>query len=308
MLSTKFNERPALSSILIIIGFVLIGMVVGNILAAIIMVLVGGIGMNDLANINGALMASPTGWLALMLGQGVAALLTFVAAGMLYWKLVEHKQFSDFNLKPTPSLAIFLFAIVVQLLFIPFNGWLQAANEAMQLPAALKGLEDFMKSMEDNLAEMTTFLTTFDTVGQLILAFIVIAVIAGIGEELIFRGLIQRKLHLAFNNPHIAIWGAAIIFSAIHMQFYGFFPRLMLGAMFGYFYYFTGNLWVPIVCHIFNNGFAVVMLYLSHKKVISDDLEKMDDVPFPAVITSVVLSIGLLWYFQKYTSDESTES
>lgn len=301
---SQLNERPAFSSILIIIGFVLIGMVFGNILAALIMVTVGGIGTDNISNINGALMDSPSGWLALMLGQGVAALFTFVFSGLLYWRLVEGKKFSDLSFRPLPSATIFLFAIIIQIFFMPFNGWLQATNESMQLPAALKGLEDFMRNMEDSLSGMTEFLTTFDTIGELILAFIVIAVIAGIGEEIIFRGLIQRKLQIGLKNPHAAIWIAAFIFSAIHFQFYGFLPRLALGAMFGYFYYFTGNIWVPIVAHIFNNGFAVTLLYLSHQELISAEVEKMDDVPFAAGIASFLLAIGLLWFFKKYNDRE----
>jgi hypothetical protein len=297
------NERPAFSSILIIIGFVLIGMVVGQVLSALILTLVGGIGMSDLSDLNGSIMSSPTGWLALMLSQAVASLLMFVVAGLLYWNLVEGKKFGDFNFKSLPPTTIFLFVIIIQVFFMPFNGWLQAVNQSMQFPEALKGIEDFMRGMEDSMAGMTEFLTTFDSIGELALAFIVIAVIAGIGEELIFRGLIQRKLYLATKNPHVAIWLAAFIFSAIHFQFYGFLPRLMLGAMFGYFYYFTGNIWVPIVAHIFNNGLAVILLYLSHQEMISADIEEMDNVPFAAGIASFFLAIGLLWFFKKYTDN-----
>jgi membrane protease YdiL (CAAX protease family) len=302
---THHNERPAFSSILIIIGFVLIGMVVGQVFSALILVLVGGVNMNDLSDLNGSIMSSPTGWLALMLSQAIASLLMFVVSGLLYWNFVEGKKFSDFNLKPLPSATIFLFTIIIQVFFMPFNGWLQAVNQSMQFPEALKGIEDFMRSMEDNMAGMTEFLTTFDSISELILAFIVIAVIAGVGEEIIFRGLIQRKLYLATKNPHVAIWLAAFIFSAIHFQFYGFLPRLMLGAMFGYFYYFTGNLWVPIVAHVFNNGLAVILLYLSHQKMIGADIEKMDNVPFAAGVTSFFLAIGLIWFFKKYIDRET---
>ena len=298
------NERPALSSILIIIGFVIIGMVIGNIIAVGIMFSVGGLGTENLADPNAALMKSPSGWLALILGQAAAAIFTFIISGLLYWKLVEKKNFSDFNFRATPPAAVFLFVIVIQVFFMPFNGWLQALNESMKLPEALKGVEDFMRSMEDSLSGMTEFLTTFDSVGELVIAFIVIAVIAGIGEELIFRGLIQRKLYIATKNPHVAIWVAAFIFSAIHFQFYGFLPRLILGGLFGYFYYFTGNLWVPIVAHIFNNGLAIILIYLSNQKMISADIEEMDNVPFPAAIVSVLLATGLLWYFRKYSADE----
>ncbi len=297
------NERPATSAILIIFGFVIIGMVIGNILAVGIMFAVGGLGTENLANTNAALMQSPSGWLALMLGQAAAALCTFVFSGLLYWKFVENKPFRDLHFNALPPAAVFLFVIVIQVFFMPFNGWLQAINEAMQLPPSLKAIEDFMRNMEDSLSGMTEFLTTFDSIGELFLAFVVIAIIAGVGEELIFRGLIQRKLYLATQNPHLAIWVAAFIFSAIHFQFFGFLPRLMLGALFGYFYYFTGNLWIPIAAHIFNNGLAVFLIFLSNQKLVSKELEEMDNVPFPAAVTSLVLAIGLLWYFKKYTTE-----
>ncbi|AWV99272.1 CPBP family intramembrane glutamic endopeptidase [Arcticibacterium luteifluviistationis] len=298
------SDKPALSSILIIIGVVLLAMVLGNIAAAAVMIVVGGIGMDDLSNINGALMASDSGWWALMLGQGMAALITFVAAGTFYWRVVEKKPLSELNFRSLPEAAIFLLVILTQLCFLPFNGWLQEINEGMVFPEALAGLESFFKDMEDSLAEVTTFLTTFDSFIKMLAGLIVIAVVAGVGEELIFRGLIQRKLYKGLNNPHLAIWVAAFIFSAIHMQFYGFLPRLMLGALFGYFYFWTGNIWVPIVAHIFNNGFAVVMFYLSHTGVISTDLEELETFPMPAVIASLVLTGGLIWFFRKKT-DES---
>lgn len=297
------NERPSLSSILIIIGILLFGMVAGNIAAALAMVLIGGIGMDDMVNLNKALMESPTGWLSLTLGQGIASLLTFIGAGLFYWQVVEKKKWADFNFKPLPVVSVFVLVFVAQLAFMPLSGWLQSINESMQFPAALKGFEEFLKKMEESLAETTKFLTTFDSIWQLILAILVIAVIAGIGEELIFRGLIQRKLYIGLKNHHAAIWLAAIIFSAIHFQFYGFLPRMLLGALFGYFYYWTGNLWVPIAAHIFNNGLAVVMLYLVNKKVVSPELEKMDNVPFSAVAASLVVGLGALWMLHLKTKN-----
>ena len=62
---------------------------------------------------------------------------------------------------------------------------------------------------------------------------------------------------------HVAIWVTAFIFSAIHVQFYGFVPRMLMGAMFGYVLAWTGSLWVPIVMHFVNNGIAVVSYQIS---------------------------------------------
>ncbi len=296
-------DRPALSSILIIIGIVLVAMVIGNIVAAGLMIGIGGIGLEDMSDINSKLMASEAGWWALMLGQGAAALITFIVAGVFYWRVIEKKALTELNFKAIPKPVIFILVFLTQLCFMPLNGWLQEVNEGMSLPESMSALESFFRGMEDSMAQLTEYLTNFDSFPKMLTGLVVIAVFAGIGEELIFRGLIQRKLYKGFGNPHVAIWVAAIIFSAIHMQFYGFLPRLMLGALFGYFYLWSGNIWVPIAAHIFNNGFAVVMFYLSTIGVISTDLEELETFPMPAVIASLVLTGGLLWYFRKQNSE-----
>lgn len=304
----KTTERPALSAILIIIGLVLIGMVIGNILAAVEIIKVGGIDFKDLDNMNQAFVAlseSPNGWLSLVLAQGCVALITFIGAGLFYWNIIEKRRFSDLNFKPLPQVYIFLYVILIEIVLLPFNSWIQAINEKMNLPSFMKSIEDAIRAKEDELAEMTKYLTNFNSIGELIIAIIVIAVIAGIGEELIFRGLIQRKLLLGLKNIHLAIWGAAFIFSFIHFQFYGFLPRLFLGALFGYFYYWTGNLWIPIAAHIFNNAFAVIMMYLIHLKKVSPEIEKMDTLPLPYILLSVVFGAGMLLYFNKLTEKES---
>ncbi|MFT5885630.1 MAG: membrane protease YdiL (CAAX protease family) [Arcticibacterium sp.] len=297
-------DRPALSSTLIIVGIVLVAMVIGNIAAAGIMIGIGGIGLEDLSDISSKLMATEAGWWALMLGQGAAALITFIGAGVFYWRVVEKKALFELSFRAIPKPRVFVIVFLIQLCFMPLSGWFQEMNEGMTFPESMAGLEAFFRGMEDSMAQLTEYLTNFDSLPKMFTGLVVIAVIAGIGEELIFRGLIQRKLYKGFGNPHVAIWVAAIIFSAIHMQFYGFLPRIMLGALFGYFYLWTGNIWVPIAAHIFNNGFAVVMFYLSHTGVISTDLEELETFPIPAVIASLVLTGGLMWYFQKQ-QDES---
>jgi membrane protease YdiL (CAAX protease family) len=90
---------------------------------------------------------------------------------------------------------------------------------------------------------------------------LIMAVIPAIGEELLFRGVIQQQLHFRLKNPHMAIWITAMLFSAIHMQFYGFIPRMLLGAFFGYLMVWTQSLWVPVLAHFLNNAGAVSMQY-----------------------------------------------
>lgn len=297
------NERPAGSSLLLIFGFVVIGMVIGNVIATFIMIYFSGsiLSLESLISLNSNLMSSSNGWLGLLIAQAFASVFTFIISGLAYFKWIEKKGFQDFNFRKLPNLGIILLSVLTLVSLLPFNGWLQEINSNMKFPASLSGLEIFLKSMEDSMAELTKFMTGFDEFWELILALLVIGLIAGIGEELIFRGLLQRKLYLAFNNPHLAIWISAVIFSAIHMQFYGFLPRMFLGAILGYLYYYSGNLWIAILGHVFNNCLAVTMLYLVNLKIISPEIEKLDSVPVYGIIGSLAVGMYLFYTFKNQT-------
>ena len=139
----------------------------------------------------------------------------------------------------------------------------------------------------------------FNSTGEFLFAFLIIAILPGIGEELVFRGLLQPQLHRATGNAHIAIWISAILFSAIHMQFFGFVPRVLLGALFGYLYLWSGNLIIPMFAHFMNNGFSVLMLYLHQLGIVDIDIETTEAAPWPAVIGFSIITFGLMVYLKK---------
>ena len=135
----------------------------------------------------------------------------------------------------------------------PLSEW----NANLSFPDFMSGFERWAKEEEDRLAKITSLITAIDSVPELLLGILVIALLPAIGEELVFRGMIQQELWRGSRNIHLAIWTSAFIFSAIHVQFFGFIPRLLLGALFGYLYYWSGNLLIPMFSHFFNNAFAV---------------------------------------------------
>lgn len=314
-LDLKINpqtERSALSSILLIIGLFLINLfffssIVQGIIVVIVMV-IEKIPL-DIKNLTGNLMTtltkSETGWWGMMIAQGLSSLISFVFTTWIYWIVIERKRWSDLNFKPLLSSNVLFLVVLIQFVSMPFAGEVISLNEKMQLPEALKGVEDFMRKMEDQMKGLTEYLVNFNTIPKFLVGFLVIAVIAGIGEELIFRGLIQRKIYLGTGNIHLAIWISAFIFSAIHFQFYGFLPRMLLGALFGYLYFWSGNILIPIFGHILNNGLALIAATLVNQKVISPEIEKMDTLPLPAVITSVLLTAAGLWYFKKIHEEKT---
>jgi membrane protease YdiL (CAAX protease family) len=298
---TDSRENPAASSLLVIIGLFLIGFLFLGSVIQILVMMAAGASLTDFTNSHGDLSKLPNAWLGMIFGQGLGSFVGFIGTAWFYWRIIEKKSWKDLDFEKVPTLAVFGMVVLIEISFMGFNGWLQELNQAVSFPESLKGLEVLLKGMEDKLAETTKFFTNFTSFWQFLLAFFVIAVIAGIGEELIFRGLIMRKLLLGTGNPHIAIWVSAFIFAALHFQFYGILPRMMLGVLFGYFYLWTGNIRVPIFAHIFNNGFAITIMYLHNIGIVKTDLESMDDVPLSIVGFSLIATIGLMFLLKNYT-------
>ena len=148
-------------------------------------------------------------------------------------------------------------------------------NGNMQLPEILKGVEEWMRSSEDRAAELTKAFLQMDNLNDLLYNLFLIAVLPAIGEELIFRGIIQRSINESNKNYHWGVWISAILFSALHMQFYGFIPRLFLGAFFGYLYVWTKTLWAPIFAHFLNNGMAVLLTYIYGHETIEKEIDQL---------------------------------
>jgi hypothetical protein len=301
---TDSRENPAASSLLVIIGLFLIGFLFLGSVIQILVMMAAGASVTDFMNSNGDFSKLPNAWLGMIFGQGLGSFMGFIGTAWFYWRIIEKKSWKDLDFEKVPTLAVFGMVVLIEIAFMGFNGWLQELNQSVSFPESLKNVEVLLKGMEDKLAETTKFFTEFTSFWQFLLAFFVIAVIAGIGEELIFRGLIMRKILLGTGNPHVAIWVSAFIFAAIHFQFYGILPRMMLGVLFGYFYLWTGNIRVPIFAHIFNNGFAITIMYLHNIGIVKADLESMDDVPLSIVGFSLIATIGLMFLLKNYTKNQ----
>ncbi|WP_297903057.1 CPBP family intramembrane glutamic endopeptidase [uncultured Parabacteroides sp.] len=146
------------------------------------------------------------------------------------------------------------------LLLSPTINLLGLLNKQMELPAFMSPIEEWMQAQENLAEQLTVRLLSSDNIGVILANLIVIAVTAGITEEFLFRGALQRVIGKWSSNPHTIIWVAAILFSAFHLQFYGFLPRMILGAYFGYLLYWSKSIWIPVFAHFINNAFAVIAM------------------------------------------------
>ena len=166
-----------------------------------------------------------------------------------------------------------------------------------------------MKNAEEEAKLLTEAFLKMENMGDLFINLFIVGFLAAFAEELMFRGVIQRLLSDWIKNKHLAIWIAALIFSAFHFQFYGFIPRMVLGALLGYLFMWSGSLWLPILAHFINNATAVIVQYLIVKGNISADIEKIgENNELTFLIPSVFIVLILLFYLKRLSSQNIPSS
>lgn len=211
-----------------------------------------------------------------------------------------------FSLQSPQELYVFA-AILGVMISLPAITFLAEWNQQMVLPEFMSGFESWAKIEEAKMKIMTEYITFFSSDYQFLFGLIVIALIPAIGEEFVFRGVIQNIFTLYFKNIHVAIWLAAILFSAIHMQFYGFLPRMLLGAMFGYLYVWSGNLLVPMAGHFANNGFSLFLLHMKNTGNVKMDVESTSEMPISMIIGSFLIVFTVLALVKWHSDKLETE-
>ncbi len=291
-----YQEKPVWLVLLLIVVGSLAGMLMGSgIGVGIASLIYSGEGdvMTSMMNPTDEGMRVP-----LLVVQGMTSLMGFLIVPYFIWNALRKKDFTYFQGSPL-QVGSLLLAVVIVISFAIADSAIIEWNQTIHFPDFLKSFEEWARAKEDLLAELTKMLTQFSSVGEFLIAFVVIAVLAGICEEFLFRGIVQTELFRGTKNIHVSIWIAAILFSAIHGQFFGFVPRVLLGALFGYLYYWSGNLIVPMFAHFVNNGFSILLIYLYQLKLIDTDIDSPEAAPWPAIITFGIVTGLLLFYFKK---------
>lgn len=297
------RKSSVFSSLLILVGFVLLGLFVGQFIAFLGMLPLFNYDFQSIAQALANPADSPHAKASFLILQAAGSLFGFILAPLLHQRVIDHTRTTPLTTQYETSAIILGIVFILMIAFMFANSAIIEWNMNLDLGKLSPSFEEWAKGKEDELKELTEFLTRFDSIGGLLVGLIVIAVLPAIGEELLFRGLVQPKLQKLTGNPHAAIWIAALLFSAIHFQFYGFFPRLLLGALFGYLFYWSGNLWYAIFAHFINNGFTLIMLYLYQQDVTDIDMEATEAVSWPVVLLAFVAGGFLLFQFHQLTKN-----
>lgn len=200
--------------------------------------------------------------------------------------------FTGFNQQP--SIYFLFISLGIIILSAPFISWLIEWNQQIQFPASFAQLEASLKATEAQAQQMTQAFLKGQSPIDLIVNLFIVALIPAIAEELLFRGVLQKFVLFCFHQKHVSIWVAAILFSAFHAQFYGFFPRLILGVFLGYLFAQSGSIWVPIFAHFLNNAISVCIVHFQLDMQWTW-LSESYAFPWYIVLLSIAISIGLLW-------------
>lgn len=235
---------------------------------------------------------------ALKLAQFFQSLGLFVIPPFILAYLWSEEPLGYLRINRNPSGEYVLFAVIVMLVAIPAINLLGELNHAIPFPDSLSSLENYLIDMEKRAEDLTIRMLDVNSVGGLLVNIGLIAIIPAVGEELFFRGIIQQVLQTNLKS-HAAVWITAIIFSTIHFQFFGFIPRVLMGAFLGYLLVWTKNMWVPIIAHFANNAVAVLFYYFNEEGSTFDveNIGKSDT--YLIGIISLIVVLLLIYLFRK---------
>lgn len=245
------------SRIFIFILLVVFGAVFGSVLASAVVLLSHG-SLSDVTN--------------LRIAQICSQVAGFVMPPLFYAALVKEKPLDYLGFKKMPAAA--LLGVAAMFTVLPFNSAVTEWNEGFTLPESMARLEEYFRMVQDMADDLMKKFLDVGNVGGLVTNILMIAALAAIGEELLFRSVIQPVMIRICRNAFVGILVTSVLFSAMHFEFYGFIPRIILGIMLGYMFYITGSIWSSMLMHFINNATIVVLYYLDFNNIVDVDVEK----------------------------------
>ena len=236
---------------------------------------------------------------------------TFILPPFLFAKLLPAKPSSFLGLNKNTNLRMYATVFLMVILSIPLINILSDWNSRLILPAFLKDLETMMRNAESNAEKITQAFLKANKISGLLLNILMVAILPALGEELVFRGVLQKLFIHATKNAHWGIIISAMLFSAMHFQFYGFLPRALLGVLFGYIYLWSKSIWLPMFAHFINNGGALLLSYLQNNKIIIAEPEKIginSNSPIWIMPLSLLLTTVCIYYLYRNKSTNSSKN
>jgi uncharacterized protein len=231
----------------------------------------------------------------------------FIIPSLILAWLASHRPAEFLGLVKFPDTMSVLATAILIFTILPTITMLISINEQMLLPKWLSGIEEWMRRSEKQAAHLTETFLKVKSIGGLLFNVFMIGVVASVGEELLFRSVLINLFKKWFGNVHTAVFISSVLFSMFHLQFYGFLPRFVLGAVFGYLFVWSGSVWLPIFAHFVNNTSAVLVYYYYFNGKIETPVERFGAVDNNYLFAfSLAISAVLLWMISTQSKNRKT--
>ena len=294
-MQSYLKTRPVWIQLLLFIGMALGIFMAVSVIGMWILSSMTGISMFDVADISK--WSTNTKMLTYVRGMLLLQFLgLFLIPSLLFGYFSDPKPLQYIGIKRPVKPLYWVLGIASLIIAIPLVEYTGLINRQVNFG----GLQKWMQSMEDEALQQIKFMLGKRTISELITNIIFISLFAGIGEELFFRGVLQRLFIKAFKNPWLGIIVTAFLFSALHVQFFGFIPRFLLGILLGAMYWYSGSLLVAIVAHFFYDAFFITWAYFQ-PQIIDDTGSSITQGTIQIVLAlgSAALVALLVWIMKK---------
>ncbi|MDL2322397.1 CPBP family intramembrane metalloprotease [Bacteroidales bacterium OttesenSCG-928-A17] len=269
MLKGIFKDSHPAIQLLMMLVFIFSGALAGQLLGMFVIFMKYGFSIEIVQAVMSNMVDYPV---ALRELQFFSALGTFIFPAIVLGYLFSDNYKDYLKIDAPIRISPVVWVILSMIVVLPFLNFIAYYNQQIHFPEYLKPLEERLRLQEETAENITRSMLNMENLWALILNTVVVGLFAAVGEEFIFRGILQNVFGKFLRNKHVIIWTVAIIFSLAHFQFFGFVPRVLLGAYFGYLVYFTNNIWIPVIAH-FTHNFIIVMSFWVYK----EQPEKLDD-------------------------------
>ena len=285
------KHKSAVTQILLVVSISLASFFLLGMLGTVILGQMTGFSIMEISD--------PSNWdysglrtIALVRGmQGVQFISLFLVPTWLCTRLLSLDSREYLGLKKI-RINYLVAGVAAMIISIPFVNWMGDINRNIDFPP---NIASWMKEKEEEASMLIRALLSRRTPADLVLNMFFIAILAAVGEELLFRGLLQRLFIKLFRSPFVGIIVAAFLFSAMHMQFYGFLPRFLLGVILGFIYWYSGSLWVAIIAHFIYDAALIVLAYFYPEMLNDEATVKISNLAVAGIISFALTMALVLW-------------
>ena len=276
----------------VLLGLVGTGLIIGTLISVITWLIMTGRPVLSMEKD----MLKPEFYNAVMAMQAISTFFMFFLPVYFFARICYYKplRFMGFNKNINYKQVFILLGILV--LTFPLSGALAELNKIIPIPTqwATK-----FKVMEDTRATQEAALININSFPRYIISMIVIGFLPGLFEEVCFRAGLQNILSRWLKGPWVAVIVTAIIFSLVHISYYGFLVRFALGVILGLVFYYSGTIWLSVLFHFLYNGLQVTALYMYTLSGSKNQKDIEENFPLWAGIVALLLIVYLFIEFKK---------